>query len=356
MSEVITLDRQDAPWLTKSAARVHLAGPGLTQYGWNSRFAGLLGGHIRRGTRVVVHGLWQHHAVAARSACRAANAPYVVYPHGMLDPWALHHSPVKQLYKALNWTFLMRPVLRDASLIVFTTDEEQSAAAPALSTIDTPQAIVSLGVGAPPGPVQQYRTAWGKKHPELASSRMVLFLGRLHQKKGCEHLIKGFARWKRGLTPSCVSYHLRMAGPPSTRQYLEELISLSENEGLLRDLDISFPGMKSGVEKWEELAAADAFILPSFQENFGIVVGEALATGLPVLVSDKVNTASWVLEGQAGFVAPPSQEGVVTLLNNWTRLDAPAKLQISLNSLKLYQKRFSPELATNAFLSSIANL
>ena len=131
--------------------------------------------------------------------------------------------------------------------------------------------------------------------PQLRGKRLLLFLGRLHEKKGCELLLEAFvaARNSADVDPSL---HLVMAGPCADQKYLEHLKRLAAENSA-----VTFTGMLAGSSKWGALSAADAFILPSHQENFGIAVVEALACGTPVLISKEVNIWREIDADQAGY-------------------------------------------------------
>ena len=131
-------------------------------------------------------------------------------------------------------------------------------------------------------------------------------------------LIKAFAKVQN----QDKSLHLVIAGPDKTN-WVPELKDLATNAGILDR--ISFPGMLSGDDKWGAYAASEAFILPSHQENFGIVVAEALSCSLPVLISNKVNIWREIDSYGAGFVAADDDEGTLELLTKWISLNADQK-------------------------------
>lgn len=355
-STTVTLDSPSSPWREGWNSPVMFAGPGRTHYGWSPRLAVELRAELSNIDLVVIHGLWQHHAPAARRACLAHGVPYVVCPHGMLDPWSLRQHPVKRLLKSVNWSVITRPVLRDAAAICFTTEAEMSAAAPRLRGVGAKQCVVPLGVEGPVLEVTSLAQAWRMRHPELTGRRVALFLGRLHPKKGSDLLIEGFASWSRQNPEAARDLHLRFVGPAHSPQYLAELQALAAREGLRVGEDLLFAGMMTGEAKWQEVAAAEVMILPSHQENFGLVVGEALACSVPVLLSDKVNTSAWVTKAAAGFSAPPSVEGVVDLLTRWAVLDPNQQSAMRLRARTLYESSFSPATAAQTFANTMQDL
>ncbi|MDB6120344.1 MAG: hypothetical protein JWO08_4125 [Verrucomicrobiaceae bacterium] len=341
-SPTITLDAPEMPWLRNWPARLIAVGPGRTRFGWTPELAPALAREVLRAEAVIVHGLWQYHNLAGCKACRAARVPVLVFPHGMLDPWALRQSWTKRLTKAITWPLVTAPLLRQSARLCFTCPEEMKAAAPALASIPFTPAILPLGVEAPPDTLEVLQSEFHSLEPSLRDSKVLLFLGRLHPKKGCDLLIRGFAQWRKTLPErKRAQYHLRLAGPPHSPEYLQEMLQLCSDHGLSVGTEVTFPGMVEGRAKWQELAACSAMILPSHQENFGLVVGEALACGKPVLISNRVNIWPWIEQSNAGFVADDTLEGVIALLSQWAALSDGAALAQSRHASELYASSFS---------------
>ena len=356
-SAIVTSDTPGEPWLADWEAEIIACGPRHTHFGWVPGLEAVLAAELEKSDVLVLHGLWQYSNLAARRACRAAGRPYIVYPHGMLDPWALRQSFTKQLIKTFVWLTITRPLLQQAARLCFTCPEEQTAASTALRSVPTASVILPLGVEAAPDAVAQLRDEFFQREPGLEGRRILLFLSRLHPKKGCDLLIEGYARWLRTAPSDQASAtHLRLAGPPESEAYLQQLQDLCVRHGLQIGRDVSFPGMISGRDKWRELAAAQAMILPSHQENFGIVVVEALACGKTVLLSDRVNIWPWIDEAKAGFVAPDTIEGVVTLIEKWSAMAPDEAQAMQRRASALYADRFSIRTGAEGFVRMIAEV
>ncbi len=158
-------------------------------------------------------------------------------------------------------------------------------------------------------------------------------LRRLHEKKGVDLLLTAFAK----IAGRFPSLHLVVAGSgqESYQAYLQKLAS---------DLDIQFKvtwlGMVHGDLKWGAFHAAEVFILPSHQENFGIAVAEALACGKPVLISNKVNIWREIEKDSAGFVENDDLEGTAKLLERWMNLEQSQKEIMQSNALSCFETRF----------------
>ena len=304
---------------------------------------------LKPGTAVVIHGLWQYHALAASRLASRAKVPVLVYPHGMLDPWALRQS--RWLKHAAWWAFNRR-VFAQAAGVCFTTEDERRLAAPKLGGIGGKQVIVPLGVEEPPDSLERLKAEFEKTRPALAGRRVFLFLGRLHPKKGCDLLLTAFARWQAKHDPERTG-HLRFVGPAHTVGFQKSLEDQCSSLGLNIDRDVSFAGIAEGRGKWRELAAAEVLVLPSHQENFGIVVAEALACGVPVLLSDKVNTAPAVAEYGAGLVAGDTVEGTLDLLDSWSRMSCDEKAATRSRARLLFVTQFAIQSARKRFLEVV---
>jgi glycosyltransferase involved in cell wall biosynthesis len=118
---------------------------------------------------------------------------------------------------------------------------------------------------------------------------------------------------------------------------------------------IVFPGMLTGDVKWGALSAAEAFVLPSHQENFGIAVAEALACGTPVLISNKINIWREIEADGAGYVENDDLRGTTNLLNRWLATSEPLRAQMRENARKCFALRFEIDRATDSLLSVLAN-
>ena len=329
--------------------QTRLLGPARTKFGWTSNWGRGLQDLLVPGAVLVIHGLWQYHVYAAARAARSAGVPYLIFPHGMLDLWALQQS---RWLKQMAWCLYNCRVFQQASGVCFTTEDERRLAAPKLKKIPGRQLIVPLGVEGPPEAPDILKAEFFKDHPALAGRRVFLFLGRLHPKKGCDMLLKAFAGWQAAHDPGRLA-HLRLAGPPHDPAYQAELERLCQSLGLKIGPDVSFAGTVAGRDKWRELSAAEVLVLPSHQENFGLVVAEALACSVPVLLSDKVNTAPFIAEHGAGVVADDTVEGTFRLLQEWSFKTAESQALARLQACQLFQQRFGVESSRRRFLDVV---
>lgn len=300
--DVVCLDDPSMPYLANPPHNLYALGPVSTKYGYSSRLATWLKANGARYDYVVVNGLWQYHGAAVWRAMRRARVPYFVWTHGMLDPWFRRTYPIKHLKKLAYWSLVERRVLRDARAVLFTCEEERLLARLSFPGYDCHELVCGYGIATPRVDLTACKRRFFEAFPALADRRIVLFLGRLHEKKGCDVLIDAFAR----VSGSDHNLRLVMAGPGS-EDWIARLKGQAERLGL--GDRIVWPGMLTGELKWGAFAAAERFALPSHQENFGIAVVEALACGTPVVISDKVNIWREIDEDRAGWVGEDTVGG-----------------------------------------------
>ncbi|MGO4330951.1 glycosyltransferase [Cupriavidus sp. 2TAF22] len=337
--EVLSLDAPDAPCVAAFALPLHALGPARGFYRYAPRLVPWLRAHAGEFDAVIVNGLWQYHGFGAWRALRKLPVPYYVYPHGMLDPWFKRTYPLKHLKKWLYWPWAEYRVLRDARAVLFTAEEERRLASQSFWLYRARALVVRFGTQAPPqrdaGGVA-LRESFLAAYPELRGKRIVLFLGRIHEKKGCDLLIEAFARTAE-MDPAA---HLVIAGPDSAG-WLPQLRAQAAAAGVGQR--VSWPGMLSGPMKWGAFHASDVFALPSHQENFGIAVAEALGCAVPALISDRINIWREIEHDGAGLVAPDTADGVETLLRRWFAMDEQARSAMRASAKASFERRFTVE-------------
>lgn len=348
-SEIASLDAPDAKWLENFPAPIHPMGPGKSSYGYTERLVPWLKQHHRDYDIVIADGLWQYSSFGTWRAMTAVKAPYLVYTHGMLDPWFKRQYPLKHLKKALYWPWGEYRVLRDAATVCFTTDEERLLARESFSRYRCTEAVVHYGTSSPSGNPELQQAEFFSKFPQLKGKRLLLFLSRIHPKKGCDLLIKAFA----AVADKDQDLHLVIAGPDplGIRPQLEQLAAQLNVAG-----KITWPGMLKGDVKWGAFYASEAFVLPSHQENFGIAVAEALACGSPVLISNKVNIWREVENDRAGLVSDDTETGVTDMLLRWQQYSKAERAEIASRASSCFDRRFQMDQAAAALIKVVASV
>jgi glycosyltransferase involved in cell wall biosynthesis len=339
--ETVTVDAPGSAWKKNLQVPVHLLGPARGPLEYSADFDRWLGENAGRFDALISHGLWRYNSRATRRVARAAGRPYFVFPHGMLDPWFKRYYPVKHAKKTLFWWMSEQAVLRDAAAVLFTCEEEKLLARQTFWPYRCTERVVPLGTGQPPDNIEAQRQAFDGAFPALHGKRVLLFLGRLHEKKGCDLLLQAFLKFLKERPPEAWrDLHLMMAGPCSHPEYLKTLQEIGAQCDLLSPWSVSFPGMMSGDLKWGALRRAEVFVLPSHQENFGIAVAEALACGTPVLISKPVNIWREIEASGAGLVDSDTVEGCLRMIERWLDLPEEKKAHMRMAAAESFRQNF----------------
>lgn len=253
---------------------------------------------------VQTHGLWKGHNTFVGLKARARGLPFIVSTHGMLEPWALRNKGWKKYpyYYVVERRFLARA----SCLRALTLAELQDFRSIGLKV---PIAIIPNGVNIPVFPSPEI---FLHKHNIPRDQRLILFLGRIHPKKGVDILCNAWSRIARMHSDT----HLVIAGPGQEAD-------VNKIRALVQHLSISsrvsMTGLIGGDVKLSALAAAHCFVLPSHSEGFSVAVLEALAAGLPALVSPACNQSE-VADYQCGMIINPSAGELAETLDHFLRL------------------------------------
>ena len=344
---VLTLDAPDDAWLRDFPGEITAIGPVALNYGYTDKLVPWLRCNHHRYDAVVVHGLWQQHGLAVWRALSGGPVPYFVYPHGMLDPWFKREYPFKHLKKLLYWLLVESKVVRDAAAVLFTASEESRLAAQTFRPYGAKPAVVGYGIeladASRLGSAEAFHQSW----PETRGKRNLLFLGRLHEKKGGDLLIEAFAQ-VGGQDPDL---HLVMAGPDDGSGIRAGLGALAQRLGIADR--ITWTGMLGGEAKWSALHAAEVFALPSHQENFGIAVVEALAVGVPVLISEKVNIWREIVQEGGGFADADTLQGTAACLRRWLALRPEERTAMGRQAARCFQRNYQMTAAARRLVDVI---
>jgi glycosyltransferase involved in cell wall biosynthesis len=353
--EVLTLDDPAAPFLADNGFKVHAIGPVHTRFGFNTRLVPWLRANRDRFDGVVIHGLWQYLGWAVRRAIHP-HKPYLVFTHGMLDPYFRRAYPFKHIKKSIYWVCNEYWVLNNAHRVLFTSEAEARLATRSFWPSEWNASVVPYGASAPQGDPDAFREAFLERYPALRQSdgnprRFILFLGRIHAKKGCDLLLDAFAH----IAKDDPDLDLVFAGPersemtdPTHPGLKARLVNRAKTLGIGHR--VHWTGMLYGDQKWGAFFASEAFCLPSHQENFGIAVAEALACGRPVLISDKVNIWQDIVRDGAAFVGPDTADGTQRLLEDWIALTSAQKITMGARAVDCFHRRYDMQANASGIL------
>jgi len=358
--DILTLDAADAPYLGP-AMTVHALGklgsptrkPGWSgafdRYGYARGAAQKMAAIIHDYDAVLVHGLWNYASLLARRVLVGSGVPYFVFAHGMLDPWHREKYPLKDRIKRLQWRLNEGALLANAHATFFTTQAELQLADQSYRPYKTNALLVGYGCKGPDIDRAGATEALNAAFPQLRERKFLLFLSRIHSKKGCDTLIRAFAQCR----PELGDVDLVMAGPDQVG-WTKELQDLAETLGVAQH--IHWVGMISGAVKWGAYYAAEAFVLPSHGENFGIVVAEAMACGTPVIISDRVNLCDAVVRHGAGIVAPHDLDSTIEAIRQFAALTPAQRDAMAAAAVNCYQANYELDAAADRVVTAMQRL
>ena len=278
---------------------------------------------------VHIHALFSFTSNCAARAARRAAVPYVIRPLGVLNSWGMKNR--RRLLKSFSFRFVEQPILRHAVAMHYTSYAEQIEAEQ--SGVTAPALVVPLGIDVGeyqklPGPEQFF-----ERFPEAAGRQVVLFLSRLDAKKGLDLLLQAFAKVHVHFPQSV----LVIAGS-GEESYVSRLRAQAQQLGLAEE--IVWTGFLAGADKLSAFAATTAFTLPSYSENFGIALVEALAAGLPCVTTEGVAVSEDVREHDAGLVVPCDASAIALALQRILG-DSQLRMRLGANAHRLAAERFS---------------
>lgn len=360
--EIVSLDNPDAPYLKNFQIKVHAQGSNnlklhnktvswlhpIKRYGYTPKIIPWLTRNAQNYDLIIVNGLWNYSTYSASRALKKCKTPYVVYTHGMLDPWFRRTYPLKYALKCISWLLCEHGLLKGASAVLFTAEEERLLSHGSFWGHTFVERVVGYGTHEPPPYSETQKNAFLKAVPELHGRRYLLFLSRIHPKKGCDLLIRAFAR----IASQFPDVDLVIAGPDQVgiKQQLQ-----SEAKDLAIASRIHWPGLLQGDAKYGAYRMADAMVLPSHQENFGIVVAEALACAIPVLITNKVNIWREVQAGGGGLIANDDIDDITKMLTRFLSMPKEERALMGDAALRSFKQKFDITVACKTLVDIIQN-
>ena len=258
---------------------------------------------VRSSDFVTLHSLYSFPVLAGYLLARLHRKPYGIWPHGVLAPFQRSVSARKKwIYNKL---FADR-ILHNAAVIFYSAEGEREEAAPL--RLPTPSVIVPDGFNAEEFADLPARGLFRARFLNGHTGPLVLFLARLNAKKGLDLLIRAMGR----VIAEKPDVRLAIVGPPDPPSFNREVLQWVKKNGI--ESQTSLPGMADPQMRLEAYADSDLFVLPSHAENFGNSIFEAMASGIPVVVSDTLNYAAEFAKSGAGLAVPRTAEDFFTAI------------------------------------------
>lgn len=272
-----------------------------------------------------IHGVWQLSTAASASIARRHKTPYIISAHGMLESWALGNKRWKKhLYLALVERANLRGAACLHALTAAEVDDYRRLG------LRNPIAVIPNGVEVP---TRISEETFLSHFPGLAGKRLILFLGRIHYKKGLDILVQA---WE-SIARSWPDAHLVLAGPDfeGTKAAIQTRIQAADLSHR-----VTFTGMLTGDLKWSALAASEHFVLPSYSEGLSVSTLEAMGSGKPIIITDHCNLPEAGVAG-AGTIIPAQARDLEQALHCMLRLSTQARLDMGARGAQLVADRFS---------------
>ena len=333
-SEIISAQgrRVGNPETVTNDIPIHLFETGPIARLWTAHTPGLkktLARKIPDFDLVHIQELWHYPGYIASKIARSRNVPYIVTIHGELNEWNLQQ---KRLKKQIYMTAIQRGILQKSAALHAITQAESNRIRQL--EIETPVAMIPNGTHTEEFENLPDRSQFVSRYPELENRLIVLFLGRIQQKKGLDILAQAFGN----LVRTRHDVRLVVAGPDEDNT-LTEIKTILKSQGALEKA--VFPGMLTGEQKLEALSAADIFALTSYSEGFSVALLEALSAGLPLVITDECNFPE-VGDSRAGFVVRPNDSETASAL--MSLLDsADLRREMSENARRLVRSNYTWE-------------
>ena len=296
---------------------------------------------------IILNGVWELSLIIAYYVLKNTKTPYFIFPHGMLDPIFKKLYPIKNLKKYLSWLLIFNRAFKNSKGVFFTCDEELKLARNSFKPYKISEFNIKYGVEKPPPITAKLTTCFHNSYPNLKGKKIILFLSRIHDKKGLNILIDAMPI----LIKKISDIHLIVAGNGDSN-YVSKLKSRAELLGA--DQKISWVGDVYGEDKWQLFYNADVFCLPTHQENFGIAIVEALACGLPVVSTKRVNIWPIIESCGAGFFGEDNLHDLVQNLSTFFTLGSEQASEMKQKAIECYVDNFTIEVFSKTFLKAIS--
>lgn len=319
-------------------------------YGYSRPLTHWLEQRVRDYDLVHIHALFSHTSTAAGLIARRRGVPYIVRPLGVLNRWGMQNR--RRLLKSLSFRLLDKRVLDGASLVHYTSESEKEEAEAA--GVTTQSIVLPLGIDT-----EQFENipardqARGALESQFKTSAfgerpVILFLSRLDPKKGLDLLLPAFALLLRQ-HPNAL---LLIAGEGEA-SFVSILKAQATSLGIADA--VTWMGFVAGQKKLMALGAADVFVLPSYSENFGIAAAEAMACGLPCVLSDQVGFAPLAAQEGAAIVVRCEVEPLSAALQQMIA-SSELRQQAGAAGARLARQHFSNEAMAHSLVESYVSI
>jgi glycosyltransferase involved in cell wall biosynthesis len=341
---ILCFDSYDDSWIV-GFNNIICLNQNITSYGVNFYYLKWLKENINKFDFVIFDGVWDFHLVGGL-LLKKLGKPYAVFTHGMLDPY-FNINIIKYLKKIPFWFLYLRKVMKEADAVFFTCHEEERLSRKSFPYFYCTPKIVKLGI-AEPLKRNESVSSFLELYPYYKEKKFILYLSRLHPKKGLEDLFQAIK-----LLPRSFEYKIVIAGSGDL-DYVQSLKALCVTLDIKDKID--FIGPIYDYAKWGAFYTAEMFILPTHQENFGLVIAESLACKTPVIITNKANIFEHVQAYGCGLISDDNPNSIYMALVEWLNMSRVQLDGMRENARHCYDLEFSNIAVGNSLELVITDL
>lgn len=328
--DIVTHDNKESQFVKIKNTTIHNLGPSLLgDYNLNFKFTKWLIQNRSKYDLFIVEGLWQFNTLAARLFLKKK---YYVFVHGQLDP-SYKKFFFNKIKKFIYWNLIEKKNLKDSKFILLTNKKEKDLLNDTyVNTKGLKKKVVDYGILEPKYDTSKVKKIFYKKFKSLKDKDFYIYLGRFHNKKGCEiimNAVKYFSLRKKPI-------NVLMCG--SNNIYKKYLQKISKDLNIEKNI-IWSNFLKNDI-KLGALLSSKAMLLPSYGENFGVALVEAMACGIPVLTTNKVNIYNYIIENNAGYISSPNNVNFIKIINKFENLKKSNITQLKKNAYRCFKNNF----------------
>ena len=341
--DILTCDPKNSKYQNSKKIKIINQGPGFGNYGFSFSLSSWLFKNKEKYDYFIIEGIWQYFSLLARLLLQKK---YFVLVHGALDPF-FRLNFFKRIKKQIYWNLIEKKNLILSNSILLTTEEEKRLLQKTyVNTDGIKKQVIGFGISKPKINKKKAKEIFYKKFPYLKNKFFLLYLGRFHEKKGCDLLINAMRKIKNNKN-KC---KILLVGPKN--DYKNKMKNLCQKYKLNSNIFWSEDSMDGNI-KYGAILASAGMVLFSRGENFGVSIVESLSQGKPVLITNKINIYRKILNYNAGFVCRDKVLDIANTLKKFSNLHKSRLNKMSKKSYKCFNDNFNLNSNNNNKLSDL---
>jgi len=328
--DILTNDPENSNFHKIKKIKVINLGSGIGNYSFNYKLFLWLLKNKNKYDNFIIHGIWEFHTLIARILLKKK---YFVFIHGQLDPF-FEKQFFKKIKKKIYWFLFEKKNLIFSKSILLTTQEEKRLLNKTyVNTDKIKKKVIGYGIKKKILNIKKLKSDFLKNYPLLKKKFFFLYLGRFHEKKGCDILIESIDR----LSKKNINVNLLMVGPDNDyKNYLKKIVKKKR-----LDKQIIWSKALSGNLKWGAILSSRAMVLASHGENFGVSIAESLSCSKPVIITNKVNIYKSIKNFNAGIVSKNNSSSFEKSISSFLKMNSFELKKMSINANKCFNQNFN---------------